>query len=329
MRSPRTRKVQATALGALLIAASATADGGLHRGVSNTDSPTPIAVDAAGWIGADSFAGLAAPGAADFSFAETRGSRLTAEQERRLAIALPATNPLRAEQGSVLGPDSRVRVSPTNTFPARAIALVIADREGATLGCTGFLIGPDTVATAGHCVHGGPDSTWHENVEVHPGRNGSKSPYGSCTARALYSVTGWTEHGREDFDYGAIKLRCKVGIATGWFGFWWQQATLAGLEEVLAGYPGDKATGQQWKGSGPVGASSSRQVFYAVDTAPGQSGSPIYTVDGAPEDRCSGSCAFGIHAYGIHGKGHHASKNHGTRISKSVFNNLVAWIKAP
>jgi glutamyl endopeptidase len=222
--------------------------------------------------------------------------------------------------GSIIGADTRTRVNPTTVFPARAIALVTFNGGF----CTGWLIGKDTVATAGHCVHsGGSGGNWRTNVRVYPGRNGSSAPYGSCTAKKLNSVTGWISSADERYDYGTIKLSCTIGNTTGWFGFFWQSATLTGLPTTVAGYPDDKPL-TQWKATGSVAVTQERQVFYKNDTRPGQSGSPIYY----NRSGC-GTCSMGIHAYGVHGASPHNTNNHGTRITKAVFDNLVAWKNAP
>jgi glutamyl endopeptidase len=221
--------------------------------------------------------------------------------------------------GSIIGADTRTRVNPTTSYPARAIALVTFSGGS----CTGWFINKDTVATAGHCVHsGGPGGNWRSNVKVYPGRNGSVSPYGSCTAKRLYSVTGWTGSSDETYDYGAIKLNCTVGNTVGWFGFFWQSASLNGLPATVAGYPDDKGF-QQWKATSTVSATQTRQVFYKNDTRPGQSGAPIYY----NKSGC-GQCSMGIHAYGVHGSSPHNANNHGTRINQAVFNNLNSWKNA-
>lgn len=84
-------------------------------------------------------------------------------------------------------------------------------------------------------------------------------------------------NGDETYDYGSLKLNCTVGNTVGWFGFWWQSASLAGYSTTIQGYPGDKPFGQQWRGDNvtrTVAVSQDRQVFYQNDTAGGMSGSP-------------------------------------------------------
>nr|MDT0656638.1 trypsin-like serine protease [Micromonospora sp. DSM 115978] len=233
---------------------------------------------------------------------------------------------------SIFGPDDRIRITPTTSFPARAVVQIT--RNGAAH-CTGWLYGPDIVATAGHCVHsGGSGGAWFTGqLTVWPGRNGTAAPYGGCTARRLYSVVGWTVNGLEEHDYGAIKLNCTVGNTTGWFGYWWQTASLAGNSTLINGYPGDKPFGEQWRGDNvarTVAVSQANQIFYSNDTMGGMSGSPVYRYRVPGSAFCAGYCAMGIHAYGFPHLGFpHNTYNHGTRITEVRFNNMQAWRAAP
>ena len=229
----------------------------------------------------------------------------------------PAVPPVRAPGSvsteSVIGTDNRVRVTSTTSYPYRAIVHITSSIGG----CTGWLINANTVVTAGHCVHNG---NWASNVRVYPGRNGSSTPYGSCTSRRLYSVTGWTSSRNRNYDYGAIKLNCSIGNTVGWFGYRWTSSSLNGQTTNLAGYPGDKAYGTMWRHTSTVRISQTYRLYYANDTAGGQSGSPVWNSSSG----CS-NCAIAIHAYGVDSTGY----NGGTRITQSVFNNLTTWKNAP
>ena len=234
----------------------------------------------------------------------------------------------------VIGTDDRTRVNPTTTFPARAIVQIIRTTNGTTWGCTGWLYGPSIVATAGHCVHpgngqdGGGGNGFYPrgDFQIVPGRNGATRPYGTCTATQLLSVVGWTQNGNEGYDYGAIRLNCTVGNTTGWFGLWWQSASLTGLSTTISGYPCDRTFGEQWQHAGQtVTVTQDLNIFYQNDTAGCQSGSPVYQTRGSGSSFCTGQCVMGIHAYGRHGSSPHSTNTHGTRITESVFNNLIAW----
>lgn len=245
--------------------------------------------------------------------------------DREAMLKLPGVSaPVGIE--SVIGADRRQQVF-TNGFPARAVALITFTGGR----CTGWMIGSNTVATAGHCVHtGGPGGNWRPRLSfrVSPGYTGTSAPFGTCTAKWLASVTGWTVNGDERFDYGVVKLNCTVGNSTGWFGFWWQAASLTGLDMATQGYPGDKPL-TQWISSDRIRTTLTDQIFYRADTTGGQSGSPVWEDREPGSAFCTGACAMGIHAYGLHGAAPHSTDNHGKRITQATFNNLIAWRNAP
>jgi glutamyl endopeptidase len=227
---------------------------------------------------------------------------------------------------TVLGFDSRQRVQPTTFYPQRATAYITSSIGS----CTGWFAGPDLVVTAGHCVHTGAGGAWATNVVVYPGRNAASSPYGSFLAQSLHSVTGWTVSGDERYDYGAINLSSNIGNTVGWYGYYWQGATLDNSPTIINGYPGDKPAGQQWVGADKVRVTQARQAFYKVDTFGGMSGSPVWEDRPIGSPFCAnGPCVYAIHAYGTHGAEPHASNNHGTRIVEAVFNNIVNWVNLP
>jgi glutamyl endopeptidase len=234
---------------------------------------------------------------------------------------------------SVIGADGRARVSPTTGYPWRAIGRITFQVQGraGTFGCTGWLIGKHTLATAGHCVYDTSVNKWAtlSSVRFYPGQNGASTPWGSCTAAALYSVQGWTVSEDRNYDYAAIRLASctypnpdsrDIGINTGYFGFFWQSASLLNYAETISGYPGDKPTGQQWRMSDKIRVSQTYRIFYSNDTAGGQSGAPIfYNKSGC------GQCSMGIHTTGVGGSYPGNTYNGGTRIRQAVFNNYVNW----
>lgn len=239
--------------------------------------------------------------------------------------ALWALAPLSADIGieSIIPPDERTKVTNTTVYPQRAMVLLTTSSGR----CSGTMISPNTVLTAGHCVHGGGSAgAWATNVRVFPGRNGAQSPFGSCGSRTLYSVLGWVRDRNELYDYGVVKLDCTIGNTVGWLGLRWQTASLVGVPTIIEGYPGDKPL-EQWHSAGPVRVSDNFQIFYQDDTMPGNSGSSVYTM--AFRAACGGPCVIGVHAYGLHGSPPHGDNNHGVRVTKPVFDNLIAWMNAP
>lgn len=222
---------------------------------------------------------------------------------------------------TVQGPDNRVQITGTGSYPWRAhCSLLITANDGSRWIGTGWFIGPRTVATAGHCVFiHAPGTTrhgWVRSVEVMPGRNGATLPYGRVVVprSGMRSVNGWVSSPDHEYDYGAMVLPSDLGLQTGWLGFAsWSDSTLQGSTLNLSGYPGDKPSGTQWYHWSPVASLSPRKVYYGLDTAGGQSGSAVYVIrDGA-------RYGVGIHAYGG------SSSNSATRINAPVFANLQLW----
>jgi glutamyl endopeptidase len=235
---------------------------------------------------------------------------------------------------TVTFPDQRWRISPATNYPARAIVHITFQQllGGATYACTGFMVGPHTVATAGHCLHQGAGGFlgWHNvgSFRLYPGRDGSSIPYtcpGGATVQAaeLWTNQAWMDGFGEVYDYGAITTTCDIGTIVGWYGYLnTQGVNQTGLPNWTQGYPGDKAFGTQWRARNcstnatfaqcVVRANTLRQLFYRNDTFPGQSGSPAFRF--LP----SGPHATGIHAYSMHGAPPHYGNNHGTRIQNDV-----------
>jgi V8-like Glu-specific endopeptidase len=72
----------------------------------------------------------------------------------------------------VIGRDDRVQITNTTAYPWRTIcSLIITARDGSRWIGTGWLVGPRTVITAGHCVYMHKRGGWARSIEVIPGRN--------------------------------------------------------------------------------------------------------------------------------------------------------------
>jgi glutamyl endopeptidase len=219
----------------------------------------------------------------------------------------------------VIGTDDRIQITNTTVYPWRVHAsLRITAKGGGIYSGTGWFIGPHTLATAGHVVFINAPGTaahgWVQSIQVMPGRNGPSLPFGSVTSTDFRSVNGWTQSGDENYDYGAIRIPTELGNTVGWFGFGvYADSDLLATTANIAGYPGDKPAGTQWYHWRQIASVNSRKVYYAIDTAPGQSGSAVYRITS------SGRYGIAIHAYGG------ATANSGTRIVQPVFDNLLAW----
>jgi V8-like Glu-specific endopeptidase len=153
-----------------------------------------------------------------------------------------------------------------------------------------------------------------KKIQVMPGRNGTEVPFGGLTATEFWTVQGWGEQGLENYDYGAIILPSAFPQDLGHFAFGvFEDLTLLAATANVAGYPSDKEKGTLWYDFRKVGSVNPDKVFYAADTAGGQSGACVYIFHNGQRT------GVAIHAYGG------ATANSGTRISSQVFTNLEAW----
>ena len=253
-----------------------------------------------------------------------RGTGLLPEGARLARIEpMPDVLPLPLTRGieSVIDTDERHQVTDTTVFPYRAIAFLVISSTGGDYSCTGFFISEDVVATAGHCVHGTGLGGWATSITVYPGRNGDTAPYGSATSTSLYAPQEWIDNEDDRFDYGAIKLDSALGMTTGWLGYGVKlDEKLVKVNVRIFGYPADKPFATMWGTKRKIKGVAPEKLFYKIDTAGGQSGSPVY---GKVSNSCQ-TCAFGIHAYGT-GIEPYPGSNSATRVTDALFADFASW----
>ena len=229
---------------------------------------------------------------------------------------------------SVLGIDERTRILDTDLAPWRMICALRmrVPSGGAAIG-TGWLAGPRTIITAGHCVFsqfffGG----WAEAIEISPGRNGNLFPVQTVASQRFSSVDRWVSNEDPDFDIGAIHLNDSLGDSLGWFAIGALPASeLESFLVNISGYPADRGDGQeQYFHRNRILRVTERRIFYDVDTFGGQSGAPVWI----HESEGAEPLAVGIHAYGVGGTPTNfaITANSAPRIIPEVFDLIRAWV---
>lgn len=187
-------------------------------------------------------------------------------------------------------------------------------------GCSGTLVGPRHVVTAGHCLWSRANQRWSDDFWVRAGANGTSSvarvfvdndniPAGQVlwyfTPSQYRSTTGSTW----GFDYGILVVPSRIGDTTGWMGRVAYTGTAFAQTSVYRrGYPACTATlpngtpridepnpcseNHLYASGGTCSLGEyqsvdssgwSRVVHHSCDASGGDSGSPLYVFhDGAP-----------------------------------------------
>lgn len=309
---------------------------GLHSPITNivsVETPPPVAMESAGYNGTGEVWPLE-EGAKSETLPVEENESFMESGEIEIRLQVPDMSGL-ADVGVasfgdapqmelVIGTDERIRIKETTQFPFRATAsLLITAADNSQWVGTAWFISPRVLITAGHCVlikNSGNAKLdgWVKKIQVMPGRDGDILPYGGMTSTEFWSVSGWGNNGQEICDYGAIVLPGPFKSDIGYMGYgvYPDNELLASIANIQ-GYPSDKRdpSGTLWYDKREISSVNPDKVYYAADTAGGQSGASVYII------RNGQRISVAIHAYGG------ATANSGTRISPLVFANLEQWKK--
>ena len=181
---------------------------------------------------------------------------------------------------SIIGRDDRVTVNNPSSYPYSAIAyLEVTGKCGCSWTCSGFMVNKDRLLTAAHCLLCTDHSSWAKYIDFYFGYKNSRNYLyrydGKWTAWAgnIFNNRKYTT----DDDYGCVKFYKNVGDTTGWFGAHWDmpKSTMESKYLYVAGYR-DSVLRYD---SGWIDSVVGNEMYYKMDTVPGNSGGPIFTSD--------------------------------------------------
>lgn len=235
-----------------------------------------------------------------------------------------------AEIKEIVGTDDRRPIADTTEFPWQSIcSLKGRMKDGTPLQGTGWLAGPQTVITAGHCLNHPQLDGWVDEVTVIPAFDDGASPYGSVVSRNFSTPKQWLEKRDVGCDIGVIHLPQPIHADLQPFGFAaLQDDKLINQLINITGYPYDRGGEQMWHGRDRVIEAETKALRYQTDTKGGQSGSPAYLIYSDPGN--SGKwvpLVVGIHSRrGDRSSAGGWQDNCAVRITPEVFELIKFWI---
>jgi V8-like Glu-specific endopeptidase len=203
------------------------------------------------------------------------------------------------QAGTAQAPFSSSRLIPQEarlTYPYRAAGkLFYKSADGKSWVCSGAVIAPRLVLTAGHCVHEGKGAAegFHRDFVFVPAYYYGEAPLGAWSFSWVVTTEEWSNSDGavpNQADFAILEMRdiktakagvIKLGNQTGWFGLGvpgnWPNHT------KRLGYPVGFDQGQEMHqvDSQSAGADTEFSVVYGSDMNGGSSGGPIIQNFGA------------------------------------------------
>lgn len=232
----------------------------------------------------------------------------------------------------LFGADQRVRVDDTSAPPFSFVTRIVFAFRDAYSTCTGVLIGPKHILTAGHCAFSRPEGGFAISAIASPGYQSGVAPFGSAHVTEIYIPQSW-RRGDPNSDFALLTLDSDLGNLAGWVEIR-ALKTAIGKTISVVGYPGDLEQAEvQYATRGRVRAQIESRLVYKLDTAAGESGAALLFSDtinqaSAPLMPAALSSSLGTRyfAIGVHSGGS-ASGNQGVRITPAILRVLQRLIR--
>jgi V8-like Glu-specific endopeptidase len=180
----------------------------------------------------------------------------------------------------VIGTDERQYVSDTTAFPWSATGLVEANFADGTYMGTGAMIGKKVAVTCAHVVYD-PIQKGSRDIYFIPGKNGDTEPFGRFRVVTMMVMDAWARNVDNDYDIALLVLDTPAGSTTGSFKFTVEPDGFFGGQTLYStGYPSDLGGClYQYSCSGQATGTVNNIILDTFDSAPGQSGSPVWLGD--------------------------------------------------
>ena len=185
----------------------------------------------------------------------------------------------------IIGSDEREPVDFAAGLPSSAVGLLktrfVKDGKNYTGKGTGFLVAPNLVLTAGHCIKSSgaepPSSITFSAGINYDGTSFYEEPVAISDAEVIVMPTEWSDNYDPNYDWALLKLSKPLGNTIGYLSC----ESIVDLENTditIYGYPLDYHTeegAQQVTSFGKIRWNDYYQVAHDADTENGQSGAPI------------------------------------------------------